>query len=379
MGQKVGEYQGIWAISETNQDFNADIVPASAPKNYRLMVSEGAMSEPDFMDEPATNEGEATGSEYSTNASKARNDVSGSANFRLTFPLLGFLAHRGFGVTGTPTTLAPGVYQQEFSLLNPFTNRKLPYWTAAFKPSERALAVNDIHSFKYRGCAVESLSFSSPKDAAKPHLRAALGWRGSGKRESAADINLYKSPSHIANPDVSEEGKYIPEVGKMKMYIGVGKAGTTFEFLCDFIEAPISIENTLDTENGYNCAVFQDPADPNSAQIRGEMDVVKQNVGVSFLFFETPEIKDQYDYFNAQRLNLAFSADWTYKGSLIGATYNRSATFSLLGARVRKIERTTYQGFRAMRVDLLPQAQSNVMPLTLKMVTEVPNFANFIA
>lgn len=384
MGQTVTESQGVFGISVPQADFNTGITPSSVTPNIRQIISDGFITPANYTSANVTNQGEATGSAYGTNATKGRADVDGSFSERLTFQALGFHAFRSFGVYAAVVTLAAGVYKHTFLLLNPHTNRVLPASTIVEILNEAAVSSNDIHRYKYRGGTYESLEITTPHNAQKPNLMANVAWRGSGKRESAPKTNIqfFGAGKHVKAPSAEN---YIKEtVGVMNLYSGVGKGGTTYATNCDFYGLTASINENLNTEIGYTgCAKYQDDTNPNSAAVRGEMPATEQTCGVVFTMKHTPELKNNFNFEvareNGDQTSGLLSADWTFKGDPIDGTYFHQAIISLNAFRVESLSYPTIDSVRGLEVTTAPQAINNVMPLTLEIITNVADFSTFVA
>ncbi|MCD9188237.1 MAG: hypothetical protein LUM44_17610 [Pyrinomonadaceae bacterium] len=380
MGVTVTESQGVMAVSPAQSDYNTGVTPATTPANFRQEVAASYISVPEFASPNVGNQGEATGSAYSTKNNKGRADASGSFDIFLTFEELGFWAYRSFG-DYTVAAVVSGVYRHTFKLLNPQLVRELPAWMLAVKLNEAALSSNEVYNKKFRGCKVETIQFSTPHNAEKPYLTANVAWHGSGKRE-AGDVKFFGSGKHVIGTGSGELGteQRIPENGTMSIYSQPSKGGTAYALGCDFYNFQASINENLNMEIGYSgCQKFQIDNDPTSAQIRGSLPITEQVAAVEFSAKLTPELKAAADFEALMEAGTALSADWTFLGKIIGATiYNQKATFSLNKFTIGGISYPTIDSVRGIQIATQPEAVSSVMPLELEIISPVADFSTFV-
>jgi hypothetical protein len=379
MGVTITESQGVMAVSTPQTDYNTGVTPSSVTPNFRQIVASAYVEPPDFQSPNVGNQGEATGSPYSTKTSKGRDDASGSFSVNLTFEELGFWAYRSFGVYETPVLLATGVYKHVFKLLNPHVSREIPAWMLALKLNEAALSANEVYNHKYRGCKVETAEFITPHSAEKPYLQGNISWHGSGKQETG-DVQFFGAGKHVLGTGAGElDEKKISENGTMNIYSAASKGGTPYAMGCDFYHFRAAINENLNTDIGYSgCPQFQTANDPNSGMLRSSLPVTEQMAEVVFSAKLTPELKAAANFETLRKAGTELSADWTFLGQLIDATYNRKAMFSLNKFTIGNLAYPTIDSVRGIEITTQPEAISSTMPLELELVSHVPTFATFV-
>jgi len=377
----ITESQGVMAASIPQSDYNTGVTPSSVTPNFRLIVADSYIEPPDAQSPNVGNQGEATGSPYSTKNNKGRDDVSGSFGINLSFEELGFWAYRSFGVYSV-VLVATGVYKHTFKLLNPQVARELPAWMMAAKLNEAALSSNEMFNYKYRGCKVETAEFMTPHSAEKPYLKGNISWHGSGKEE-AGDVQFFGVGKHVKGTGSGEQNEpRIPENGTMHLYSQEAKGGTDYALGCDFYDFKATITENLNLDIGYQCAKFQTENDPNTGQIRGQMPVTEQAAAVEFSASLTPELKAAADFKALQKSGAALSADWTFAGGVFAnvasVDYSRYAKFSLNKFTIGGLSYPTINSVRGIAITTQPEAIGAVMPLELEIVSPVPTFATFV-
>lgn len=383
MGVTVTESQGVIAVSPPQSDYNTGITNATSPANWRQIIADSYIEVPDAQSPNVGNQGEATGSPYSTRNNKGRDDASGSFGINLSFEELGFWAFRSFGVYVTPVLVATGVYKHVFKLLNPHVSRELVAWMIAVKLNEAALSSNEIFNYKYRGCKVETFEVMTPHSAEKPYLKGNVSWHGSGKEETG-DVQFFGVGKHVKGTGAGELAEQrIPENGTMNIYSQPEKAGTAYALACDFYDFKATITENLNLDIGYTgCAKFQTEGNPATGIIRGSLPVTEQTAGVEFSARLTPELKAAADFKALQKSGAALSADWTFLGEVFAnvasVDYNRKATFSLNKFTIGNLTYPTIDSVRGIAITTQPEAIGSVMPLELEIISHVPTFATFV-
>jgi hypothetical protein len=379
MGNTVTESQGVMAASLPQSDYNTGVTPDDDPLNFRQQVANSYISVPEFSSPNVGNQGEATGSPYSTKNNKGRDDASGSFDIYLSFEDLGFWAYRSFG-DYTPSLITAGVYRHIFRLLNPHISRELAAWVMACKLNEAALSANEVYRKKFRGCKVETIQFSTPHSAEKPYLMANVAWHGSGKIEDN-NVKFFGAGKHVYGTGAGEFSgeQRIPENGTMNIYSEPAKSGTAYALGCDFYNFQANINENLNLDIGYSgCQKFQVDSDPASGQIRGSLPITEQTAGVEFSAKLTPELKAAADFEALRLTGTELSADWTFLGKLITGIHYQKATWSLNKFTIGQLSYPTIDSVRGINIVTQPEAVGAVMPLELEIISPVADFSTFV-
>jgi hypothetical protein len=148
---------------------------------------------------------------------------------------------------------------------------------------------------------------------------------------------------------------------------------------CDFRSANITINENLNTDAGYEgCALFQDD-DPNLGAIRGGMRTRGQTVTFEAICVLTPGLVTDFDPVEKMIAGAIISAELKYVGGAINVTHDFEATFNLNKAVIATAELVDVDdGIQGIRITTEPLAVGNVMPLTLLVKSDVPNFNAYV-
>ena len=373
--QTYQDTQSIFAFGPIQTDYNTEVAASSSPKNYRQYAKEG-FDHAKFTSENVTNEGYATGSPYGTKATKGKQDVTFGGTVRATFEELGRQAVDSFGDTGTPTTLATGVYKQKFQLLNPHKSSVLPCRPLVEKINEDAVSANNPVKNKYPSMTVSDITFMSGD---KPDLQIQTNWRGSGKKITPSGIIFYGVGSHVKLDDELSEHFVKRTAGKLTLYPQAAKGGTAYQTDCAFRDMMIKITEGLNENIGYDgCGKYQDQNDPNSGSVRGQMPVGKQKAEVEYTLLLTPEVVANFNPEDKLIKGTEFSMEFIYLGTLIDATYNHKATFSVNKAIIKDVDFTMVDNVRAVKITTELLSVGDTMPVDLEIVSGIANFNNYV-
>ena len=367
--------QSVFAWGKVQTNYTTEV--AIANDGFRQICKEG-YDKPVFSSPNVNNQGYSTGSAFATKTTKDKDDVTFSGTERATFESLGFHAVGAFGTVAAPTEVVEDtVFTQLFSLLDPFVTDQLPCRPLVSKVGEPALEANRIHDVRFPSMTCEQISFSNEGNS--PDMQINGSWRGSGKRVNPSGVQFYGAGKDVLHDDEMTEHFIKRTAGTLTLNDDESMGGTDVELGCDFRSTNITINEELLADAGYEgCALFQDD-DPNKGAIRGSMRTKGQTVTFETIAVLSPGLVTDFDPVEKMIAGAVISAELKYIGGVINESHDFEATFTLNKAVIATAELVEVDGgTQGIKITTEPLAVGNIMPLTLLIKSDVPNFNAYV-
>lgn len=369
--------QNLFARGPHQTDYKTET--AIADNSFRQIVQQG-YSKPQYDSPNVPNEGESTGTAYSSITYKDKDMVAWQGvQEQLTFQLLGLLAYDAFGVTTTAVIDAfGGVFKHTFKLLDPHVSNVLPVRPIFAKTGDPVLDANNIYNKRYPSMMVSAFSLTDSGD--KPNLVSTTDYQGSGAEIDPSGVQPYG-----AGKDIVHQTEYSPfeepirKKGLATIYPAANLGGTAIATDCLMKSFSASINENLDQENAYNCVRYQD-GNNKLGQIAGQMYVGRQEVSYEFTMIADSAMIAAFDLKNRLKAGTEFSLKNLFEGSVFFNTFKHEAVLKLMKAKIASINwQEVGGGTEGFTIQTQPLSNGNVMPLELDVQTNVADFATYIA
>ena len=359
----------IFAMSAIPQiDYQTLLAPSSVTKVHRQIekdnVTFGKYSAP-----TSDNKGFSTGTTSPTRKVLESHDFSLNLSEDLSSQLLGERARAAFGSIETTELVAGQVWQHIFKLLDLHSADSLPAYDYVEKAAESVSRPN-AHNVEFPSNVCGNFSISGEGTSV---LKSSSSWKASGKRISPSPLTFFDPGSEVILLEDMVQNYFKSSAGKILLYPDKELNGTPFVLNCGLRNVNVGINNALDETDGYNCGLYQDPADEESGAIRGNCDVTEGR-GVQFDF--TAIDSDDYDAYDKMQKMESLSASLKYEGlKEIAGGYKHSAEFKLIHGNIADIDHDPQNGKNAHRITTSPMALGMQEALELVLINDVESYS----
>lgn len=372
--------QSIFALGLLQTNFTTE--QAIANDTYRMFAKEG-YDPAEYGNTRANNAGFANGSPYPSRSRIARHESGLPFSYPLSYEGLLFLAIMSFGDYEVETILAPsggdpGVFKHTFRLLNPKNNGTLPSRPLADKNGEDAIITN-IRDRRFPSMTMQEIAFV--RSQGDDYFRANGTLRGSGQKIRPSAVQFFGTGKDVIDDDTlgEFEDEIVPGSFVISLYPQANQGGTAFDIdPCDLKDLSLNINENLNTEIGYGCPRYQVTGNSKSGLIRGQLPPGNQEAGASFSLVNSPDLVDEFDPEDKHETNELFSAKFESIGSTITGAHKNTARFLINQCRIGELTAPSFDGVEGVGITCAMEAQGNVMPLTLEVISDVPNATTFV-